>query len=138
MLIDPLATLRLHAIPFWLLLGVEPSASALERYLNALGAPFDEIDLTLFSHGVDSLGLAPIERWRGLLARATTAGRFVGVDTARFPRDFATFARFEDALGQLRPQLDIPAPLRITRFEALLQEHGERHGVACEALVTAP
>ena len=66
--------------------------AALERYLDAC-EPYDEIRLMLFAHGVDSIGLAPIGRWRGLLARARAHGRFVGVDEKAYPADFATFAR---------------------------------------------
>ncbi len=50
LLMDPSTTLRLHAMPFWLLFCVERSADALQRFL-AEEPPFGEIDLMLFSHG---------------------------------------------------------------------------------------
>jgi hypothetical protein len=132
MLMDPLTTMRLHALPFWLLFCVEPSAAALQRFLEA-SPPFDEIDLMLFSHGVESIGLAPIERWRALLNHARREGRFAGVDTARYPRDFATFVRYGQALGRLGPLYEPPPPLSPARFEALMREHGPRFGVRCGA-----
>ena len=43
------------------------SAAAAERYLDGADPPYAEIGLMLFSHGVDSVGVAPIERWQALL-----------------------------------------------------------------------
>ena len=60
---------------------------------------FDEIFLMLFSHGVDSAGLAPITRWRQLLERAKKRGDFIGVEEQAYPRDFATFIRYDTALN---------------------------------------
>ncbi|WP_217283286.1 hypothetical protein [Paraburkholderia sp. NMBU_R16] len=132
-LMDPFTTLRLRAIPLWLLFCVEPSARALERFLSGT-APFDEIDLMLFSHGTESIGLASIARWRALLDRAARAGRFVGVDTARYPLDFATFARFARALAQARPLHDPPPLLAPADFEALMHRHGRVFGIECTEL----
>lgn len=130
LLMEPLSTMRLHAIPFWLLFGVEPSADALERYLKTQ-PPFDEIDMMLFSHGVDSIGVASIERWRALLDTAKREGRFAGADPVHYPRDFATFARFGRALTHLQPQFPLPPALPCARFEALLRHHGAAHRVQC-------
>jgi hypothetical protein len=130
LLMEPLTTMRLHALPFWLLFCVESSADALQRYLQTQPA-FDEIDMMLFSHGVESIGYAPIDRWRALLDTAKSEGRFAGVDTAHYPRDFATFERFGRALARLEPQFPTPRALTCARFEALLQQHGAAHRVQC-------
>ncbi|MEM5436088.1 hypothetical protein [Paraburkholderia diazotrophica] len=130
LLMEPLTTMRLHALPFWLLFCVESSADALQRYLQTQPA-FDEIDMMLFSHGVESIGYAPIDRWRALLDTAKSEGRFAGVDEAHYPRDFATFARFGRALARLEPQFPTPPALTCARFEALLQQHGAAHRVQC-------
>jgi hypothetical protein len=130
LLLDPWTTMRLNALPFWLLFGVEPSAAALQRFLES-EPPFDDIDMMLFSHGTQSIGLASIARWRALLNRATRSGRFLGVDEQSYPRDFATFARFAQDLAKLRPVFDLPPPLGCARFEALLKQHGPAHDVEC-------
>ncbi len=130
LLMDPWTTLRLHALPFWLLFCIERSADALQRFL-AEQPPFDEIDLMLFSHGTESIGLESITRWRTLIDSATRAGRFLGVDEARYPRDFATFTRFHDALSRLAPRYEPPQPLSPERFETLLQAHGPAYDVHC-------
>jgi len=118
---DPWWTLRLGAVPFWMKFDTEVSAAALERYLDAC-EPYDEIRLMLFAHGVDSIGLAPIERWRGLLARARAHGRFVGVDEKAYPADFATFARYHSALRALRGRFPLPPPLGCNQLETFLAQ----------------
>lgn len=62
-LMDPLATLRLRAIPFWSVFSVEPSVRSVERFL-AEQPPYDEIDQMLFSHGTEGIGLAQLSDWR--------------------------------------------------------------------------
>jgi hypothetical protein len=99
-LMDPWWTLRLGAVPFWVKFNTEGSAAALERHLDD-AEPYDEIRLMLFAHGVHSIGLTPIERWRALLARARRHGAFVGVDERAYPADFAVFARYHPALRKI-------------------------------------
>lgn len=67
--------------------------------------------MMLFSHGTDSIGLAEIDRWRVLLSHARDEGVLIGVDEERFPRDFATFARFDSALRERAPLLPPPPAL---------------------------
>lgn len=128
LLMDPFTTLRLNAVPLWLLFCVDPSAAVLERFLDERG-PFEEIDLMLFSHGTQSIGLAPIERWRALVARASRQGRLLGVDERRYPRDFATFTRFHRTLAALGPLAGPPASLPPARLDAALRAHGSAYGV---------
>ncbi|WP_135467196.1 hypothetical protein [Crenalkalicoccus roseus] len=124
-LLDPLLALRTGSAPFWMKFNMEPSAEAAERYLRA-AEPFDEINLTLFAHGVECVGLPPIGRWRRLLGHARRAGRFLGVDEREYPRDFAVLTRFHDALERLPARYPIPGPLGIGRFLDFLDRHGHR------------
>lgn len=118
-IMDPWWTLRLGAVPFWMKFNTEVSARALERYLGQT-EPYDEIDLMLFAHGVRSIGLAPIERWRTILARARQRGRFVGVDEQAYPADFAVFARYNPALRRIDGRRPMPPPLSWAQVEAFL------------------
>ncbi len=127
-LMAPRRTQLLRAIPFWLVFGVEPSADRLARFLNSR-ARFEQVDLFLFSHGIEGVGGAPIEIWQSLAARGRRPGRLLGVDPARYPRDFATFARFHRDVDALGPVYDAPPPLALARFEALLRDHAARCGV---------
>ncbi|MEU6041416.1 hypothetical protein ABZ801_39115 [Actinomadura sp. NPDC047616] len=110
LLVEPWWTLRTGSVPFWLLFGTEPSRAALADYLDGAD-PFDEIRLTLFSHGVESVGLAPVEDWRRVLDRARKIGVFTGVDERAFPRDFAVFARAHRELARVRRVYPMPDPL---------------------------
>ncbi|HET6158582.1 MAG TPA: hypothetical protein VFE34_09575 [Dongiaceae bacterium] len=130
-LLDPYRTLRLRALPLWLLFCVERSARVLSDFLDCQPA-FDEIDLMLFSHGTEGVGLAGIDEWRRLLARARRRGRFLGVDEQRFPRDFATFIRFHHALAELGLPFELPPPLSIARFEALVRQCGTALDIAMD------
>jgi hypothetical protein len=115
-LLDPWWTQRLGLVPLWLKFGVDSSADALERYLDATD-PFDEIRVALFSHGTEGVGVAPAGRWRALAGRARRKGALIGVDARRFPRDFASFVRFWRELRKLQPQVEPPATLPIAAFE---------------------
>lgn len=128
-LMDPHRTLHQGLVPFWTVFNVEPSAAALERYLDQADPPYDEIDLMLFSHGVDSIGLASIKRWRSLLRRARR-GRFVGVDQHAYPQDFGTVARYNPALRRLPgPRFTMPPPLTLTDLDVFLDESGDAYAV---------
>jgi hypothetical protein len=109
-LIEPWWALRTGSVPFWMVFNMEPSAARLERYLEGTD-PYDHIHLMLFSHGVDSVGLASIERWRSTLRRAREHGGFVGVDEQRFPRDFAAFVRYHTDLKKIPTRCPMPGPL---------------------------
>jgi hypothetical protein len=106
----------------------EPSLAAVERYHDGAES-FDDIALTLFSHGVDSVGLPSIERWAAVLKRARTTGRFVGVDRAAFPRDFAVFLRFHRDLTAVSARFPMPAPLTLAQLDTFLESAGHRFAV---------
>ena len=101
----------------------EVPARALERYLDET-EPYDEIHLVLFAHGVHSIGLTPIERWRALLARARDRGCFVGVDEQADAADFAVFARYHPALRQIDGRWPVPPPLSGEQVEDFLRQSG--------------
>jgi hypothetical protein len=54
--------------------------------------------MMLFSHGVESVGAVPISPWKRILEQAQESGTFLGVDERAYPRDFATFVRYESEL----------------------------------------
>jgi hypothetical protein len=106
---------------------MEPSARALEAYLDQRRA-FDDIGIMLFSHGVDSVGLASIERWRSLLERAH--GSLIGVDPNAYPRDFGVFVRYHyDLRRKFRSRYPIPAALSFADLDRFVAERGSRYAV---------
>ena len=126
---EPFWTVRTGSVPFWMVFNKLPSAETLESYLDATD-PFDEIYMMLFSHGVESIGLTPLERWRRILQRARKNSSFVGVDERAYPRDFAVFVRYYfDLQRKIRPRYPIPAPVTLSQFDKFISAHGHRHAV---------
>lgn len=121
-LLEPYWALRTGSVPFWMKFNSEFSAAWLERYLDRSG-PFDELHLTLFPHGVDSVGLPGIERWRDLIGRARGGG-FLGVDERAFPRDFAVLGRFHEAIAALPQRYPMPGYLTERELDRFLSETG--------------
>lgn len=124
--LEPYWALRVGAVPFWGVFGVEPTARSLEDYLTG-NEQYDELLIMLFSHGVESVGVAPIERWRSLFRHARRGGRFIGVDEQAFPKDFAAFVRYHDELKQLPSRYPIPGPLALQHLDEFLHEAGDRY-----------
>ncbi|HSK99504.1 MAG TPA: hypothetical protein VK869_04140 [Rubrobacteraceae bacterium] len=126
---EPFWTLRTGSVPWWMTFNKEPSAGLLEEYLDS-AETYDEIFMMLFAHGVESVGLVPIERWRGILRRARRRGEFVGVDEREYPRDFATFIRYHTELKRKIPaRYPLPGPLALSRLDDFLQEAEGRYPV---------
>jgi hypothetical protein len=94
-------------VPFWTYFPVQESADDLRAYLDR--TTYDEIDVMLFSHGVESRGLATAEAWQGLAGRALRRGRLLGVDASAFPADFPAFVRYSRELRSL-PDVDVVGP----------------------------
>jgi hypothetical protein len=136
-LMDPWWTLRTGSVPWWAKFGTHPSADKLERYLDGTD-PFDEIYIMLFSHGIEGVGQAPIDRWRRILERARRHGDFIGVAEQEFPRDFATLTRYyEDLPDTITARHPLPGPLPLEEFDMFVAEHGHRHSAKIEELETA-
>jgi hypothetical protein len=127
-LMEPWWALRTGSVPFWMVFNTEPDAEALERYLEGTKA-YDHIHLMLFSHGVDSVGLALIGRWRSMLQLARKHGSFMGVDERRFPRDFAAFVRYHIDLKEISARHPMPRSLQLTRLDEFLGRTGDRYPV---------
>ncbi|MBX3466379.1 MAG: hypothetical protein KF878_05705 [Planctomycetes bacterium] len=131
-LLEPHLALATGACPFWTVFGVEPSAASARRYVERTG-PWAEIYAMLFSHGTESAGTAPIERWREVLAQATRRGEFLGVDPEAFPRDYATFVRYHTALRALPARYPQPGPLALSELDRFIAERGHEYEVAWDA-----
>jgi hypothetical protein len=127
-LLEPYWAIVTGAIPFWMVFNMQPSAEALSHYLDT-HAPFDEIDMMLFSHGVDSAGLAPMSQWQALLRRGR-ARQLIGVDDRAYPRDFAVFTRYNPSLKKrIRARYPLPAPLPLAELDSFLSRKAAQYGV---------
>jgi hypothetical protein len=124
---EPYWTLHTGAVPFWMKFNSEPSLQELEEYLREAPA-YDEIYLMLFQHGVESPGLPSKDDWLRVLSHARRRGTTLGVDLDDFPRDFAHYARYGDAIQREIPsRYPLPPPLTLEELTRFLTEHGERY-----------
>jgi hypothetical protein len=128
-LLEPFWTLRVGAVPFWMIFSTEPQDSFLEEWLEQRD-PFDEIGIILFSHGIESPGVVPVERWRTILDRARRRGMFIGADQQAFPQDFAGLIRYHSEIGKAFPaRYPLPGPFDIGRFEQFARKSEHRYQV---------
>jgi hypothetical protein len=110
-LLDPWRTITTGSVPFWTFFPVQSAARALCDYLASTS--YDDVDVMLFNHGVESRGLADARTWQRIAERARRRGRLLGVDPRAFPADFAVFARYTSALRSL-PDGGLPwSPLTV-------------------------
>lgn len=135
-MIEPWWALRTGSIPFWMKFNVDSSAAGLESYLDEAG-PFQEIYAMLFSHGTESAGLAPIERWEKLLKRARVQGRLVGVNAEKYPSDFGVLTRYHTAMQEIPDRYPMPEPLSLEQLDRFQEGAGDRYNVEWADL-TAP
>lgn len=127
-LMEPYWCLGTGSVPFWMVFNTEGSFAALQSYLST--RVFEEIYAALFSHGVDSIGLPSAAEWRELIEHASVRSKFIGVDPSAFPRDFAVYARYHDALLHAVPQrYPLPAPLTLAQLDHFLHTNGRRYDV---------
>ena len=127
-LLEPWWTLRTGSVPFWVKFNMESDLRWVENYLEG-AEPYEEILAMLFSHGVESVGLPPIERWRAVLSRARKRGSFVGVAEEKFPKDYATFVRYHADLKKISSRLPMPGPLSLDQLDAFLEQTRDRYPV---------
>jgi hypothetical protein len=128
-MMEPWWAARTGSVPFWMIFNKEPSADALEKYLDGV-EPFEDMYMMLFSHGVDSIGLVPIDRWRSILGRARRRGDFIGVDERAYPRDFATFVNYHAEFSKkIAARYPLPGPMALHQLDAFLDQRGDRYAV---------
>jgi hypothetical protein len=118
-LIDPWHVLETASVPFWTVFNAESSARAVERYLDLSGG-FDDIRAVVFSHGIESPGLAPMSLWLSLLGRARFDSGLLGVDPQQYPKDFQVFLRYHNALRRLPGRPHPAKPLTLRDLDAFL------------------
>jgi hypothetical protein len=115
-LLEPRIAIASGWVPLWLKFPVDSSVEYLARYL-ATAAPYEDVRVTLFSHGTESVGLAPPRRWEA-------HGTLLGVDPAAFPRDFGSLFRYHRALRALGVGAQMPAPPTLEELDALMPGQG--------------
>lgn len=128
-MLEPYWALRTGSVPFWMKFNMDPSADAMERYLDSHEA-FDEINLMLFNNGVEAVGFPQIERWQRLLDRARRQGQFIGVSEELHPRDFGALGRYYiETRQKIKARYPLPRPLPLARLLQYLEKHRGKYAV---------
>jgi hypothetical protein len=84
----------------------------------------------LLSNGVKSIGLASLDRWRSVLARAGREERFLGLNARKYPADIASFLQAYIDLKRYSPlREERPTPLSFAEFEAFVAATAGRYAV---------
>lgn len=135
--LEPYWTLKTGSVPFWMQFTMEPSLRATHEYLDGT-EPYADIGLLLFQHGVEAAGLPSTEQWQALLDRARRDGRWLGAQPQEFPKDFAQYARYDEALQSWPARHPVPGPLPLHRFEEFAAGAGGRYRVRLEVQEPAP
>jgi hypothetical protein len=118
LLIDATRTRQAGLVPLWTMFPVESAVDTTVNYLGSTAGSFQSVHIGLFPHGVRSRGIAEPDMWRKRLSGVDVS--FMGVDTRRFPADFAALARYGSALREMSlPSAAVPAPGTLTVDRAL-------------------
>lgn len=123
-LLDPRATIATGSVPFWNRFHMRPSFDVLSEYLES-AEEYEEILISLFSHGVRSPGLVDLSEWEELATkRAGTRGEIIGVNPKKYPLDSGNPLRYQKALEKAGPHRELPDPLTVADIDAFAQTCG--------------
>lgn len=120
---EPYWILRTGSIPFWMKFNMDASADWLEQYLNSAD-PYDEIYLMLFSHGVEAVGLAGMERWKKIISQARQKYDFLGVNPENFPQDLGVMIKYNTEFKKKIPsRYNFKIPLSLDQLNEFYQQY---------------
>lgn len=132
---EPHWVLRTGSVPYWMFFNEENSMARLTDFLDER-EDFDDIVLSLFQNGVETIGQPAGPEWQSILDRARGTGIYAGTALEEFPFDFAQYGMYDDALKQLSARYPLPGPLSWAEFEEFLAQAPEYDGVTWETMPT--
>ena len=123
---DPVLAMRTGLVPYWALFGTRPSLDWLTAYLSRTTA-YDDMRLTVFPHGEDSIGLPGIGEWQAMLGHARRRGQLIAIEPDHYPRHFRALTGFHRELSRL-PRLPVPPTLDWHDARQYLAARAAAHG----------
>lgn len=99
LLMDPMLAIRTRSVPYWALFAVQPSLERLVGYISCTAA-FDDIRLTVFPHGAQSIGVPSISEWQAVAGYARRSGELVAICPERYPHHFRALTGFHRELSR--------------------------------------
>lgn len=105
---EPYWALKTGSVPYWTVFSVDVAIEQLRNYLEQAPA-FDEIYLTMLSHGNSTLDEATVDAMSALFSFATQQGGFIGTDPEKYPKDLGVYARFtKDTQARITQRYSLP------------------------------
>jgi hypothetical protein len=120
-LLEPFLVMRERLVPFWVVFNARQSVFNVRRYLEN-SKPFQNIHVTLFSHGVDAIGLATASDWQEILNMATDEGYFLAANVKKYPADFATFLSYNRELKEAYPDQGVVPALTVEKLDSFVDD----------------
>jgi hypothetical protein len=108
LLMDPTLAMSTGLVPYWALFGGRPSLDRLASYLSG-ARTYDEIRLTVFPHGEDSIALPDVGEWQAVLGSARRQGHLIAIRPDHYPRHFRALSGFHRELSRLPRMPALPA-----------------------------
>ena len=90
---EPYWVLKTGSVPYWMMFSVDTATQTLEEYLKD-ASTFDEIYITMLSHGNRTPDEATVDSMNALFSYAAQRGGFIGTDPKKYPRDLGVYARY--------------------------------------------
>lgn len=104
LIMDPTLAMRTGLVPYWALFGTRPWLDRLAGYLSHTA--YDDIRLTVFPHGEDSIGLPGISEWQAILGCARQHSELLAIEPRHYPRHFRALS----GLPRTEPVAPHPGP----------------------------
>lgn len=123
--IEPWWMLKTGSVPYWLPFMTNAEAQSLDKYLETT-APYDQIYVSLFSHGLESIGLAPPDRWRSIMDRAREYSDFLGTNPEKYPADYSTYVRYNNAFQEeISERYPLVEPVPLERVKTFIHNSSD-------------
>lgn len=122
---EPYWILKTASVPFWMKFNTEHSADWLEQYLTTAES-YDEVYLMLFSHGVESIGLAKPQRWKHIMRNAAVNWGFIGNDPDKFPSDPVSMVKYNSEFKRrMKSRYDFQLPLTLRQMNRFFDYYNQ-------------
>ena len=90
---EPYWVLRTGSVPYWMVFSTDVAIQELQKYLKEAPS-YEEIYLTMLSHGNCTPDEATVPAMKALFSYATQQGDFIGTNPEEYPKDIGVYARY--------------------------------------------
>ena len=125
---EPYWALRTGSIPYWTVFSVDTATQLLEDYLKSVPS-FDEIYVTMLSHGNKTPDEATVDSLNALFSYATRQGGFIGTDPEKYPKDIGVYARYtKDTEAKIKQRYPVPC-LSLVQLRSFVEQTQDKYAV---------